>query len=240
MQAWRGRARALVRLAEAYQRVNDTLRERLTLNDAVKADPSLTQDPMFALWYQRLGTLEAQKQLTWEQKQKLQNALRANPRTDKSFGFGFDLISARGLFAVGGSLVIKKILFANLGLDVGDAGMDAGVVVAPLNGRWSPFIGIGGHVSFQKLGIDIGGGEGTVGDGMTDYQTSDVFGLHGRAELGAQFVGRSGFRTDLGFAIIAFKSRQDGQRHLTGFPDFSLRLGLVSLGSRISVARRLT
>src|SRR6185503_7953395 len=39
MQAWRGRARSLVRLAEAYQHVNDTMRERTALQDAVKADP---------------------------------------------------------------------------------------------------------------------------------------------------------------------------------------------------------
>src|SRR5262249_61190612 len=51
--AWRGRGRALVRLAEAYQRVNDTANERRALGDAVKADPSLSEDPLFQIWYQR-------------------------------------------------------------------------------------------------------------------------------------------------------------------------------------------
>ncbi len=215
MQAWRGRARALVRLAEAYQHVNDHMRERLTLNDALKADPSLSQDPMFSIWYQRLGELDARRQLTWEEKQKLEQKKRDNPRTDKTFGLGFDLISARGLFAVGASVVVKKMVFPHASLDLGSQGLDAGVVIAPLARKWSPFFGIGGHVSWKKLGVDIGGdARGTVGDGMETYATEDVFGLHARAEIGAQFVGRSGFRTDLGLAFLVFRDKEDKQRSI--------------------------
>jgi hypothetical protein len=219
MQAWRGRARALVRLAEAYQSVNDTMRERISLTDALKADPTLSQDPAFALWYQRLGELDARNQVTWEQKVKLQNNVRANPRTTKSFGFGFELISARGIFAVGAGLVVKRIIFPQVALDLGGAGLDASIVVAPLNRRWSPFIGIGGHVSARKLGLDIGGGEGTAMANGETYDTSDIFGAHARAELGAQFVGRSGFRTDLGIAILVFND-QTGKQRAIGWPIF--------------------
>ena len=213
MQAWRGRARSLVRLAEAYQRVNDTVRERLTLNDAIKADPSLTQDPMFALWYQRLGELEARRQYTWDQKLKIENNVRSNPRTDKRFGFGFELISARGLFTVNGSGVIHRMFMPHVGFDVAEVALDAGLVVAPLSRKWSPFVGVGGHVSLRQLGFDIGSsGSGTAGDGMTSYRTEDIFGMHVRAEIGAQYVGRSGFRTDLGLAFLGFRDENKAAR----------------------------
>lgn len=217
--AWRGRARALVRLAEAYQRVNDHVRERLALDDALKADPSLTQDPMFAIWYQRLGELVARNQVTFEHKQKLEEQLRQNPRRDKWMGLGFDLISARGLFTVDASVVLKRMVFPRVALDIGTAGLDAGVVVAPLARRWSPFFGIGAHVSAKRLGLDIGGGEGTAGSGDQMYSTSDIFGLHARAEVGGQYVGRSGFRTDLGLALIVFED-SEGKRRTIGWPIF--------------------
>jgi len=219
MQAWRGRARALVRLAEAYQRVNDTMHERLTLNDALKADPSLTQDPNFAIWYQRLGELDARNQLTWEQKMKLQQRVRDNPRTEKTFGLGFDLISARGLFTVQGSLVIKHMIFPHVALDLGSQGFDAGIVFAPLAKKWSPFLGIGGHVSFKKVGIDFGGDEGMVMVNNESYGTEEIFGLHGRAEIGAQYIGRSGFKTELGAALLVFNDK-DGKQRMTGWPIF--------------------
>ncbi|HEY5946911.1 MAG TPA: caspase family protein [Kofleriaceae bacterium] len=222
MLAWRGRARALVRLAEAYQRVNDHMRERLTLNDALKADPSLTQDPMFSIWYQRLGELDARNQVTWEQKQKIDRQLKQNPRTDKKLGLGFDVFSARGFFTVDAELVWKHMVFPRFALDFGTKGLDAGVLIAPLPRKWSPFFGIGGHVSFKKLGVDLGSG-GTVEVGETGMTSSidldEVYGLHVRAEAGAQFVGRSGFETQLGLAFLAYTNK-DGQQKTIGWPIF--------------------
>jgi hypothetical protein len=220
--AWRGRARALVRIAEAYQRVNDHMRERLTLNDALKADPTLTQDPTFSLWYQHLGELDARAQATFDAKQKLEDDIRRNPRTTKHLGIGFDLISARGMFTVNGTMVVKRMIFPRAAIDIGSAGLDAGIVLAPYPSRWSPFLGIGGHMSFREMGIDLGGG-GTImtstnGD-ETTYSTEEMFGLHARAEVGAQFVGRSGFMTELGFAIVMFEDK-NGKRVQRGWPIF--------------------
>jgi hypothetical protein len=219
MQAWRGRARALVRLAEAYQRVNDGLRERLTLNDALKADPTLTQDPMFAIWYRRLGELDARTQLEFEHKQKLEREAKQNPRTTKSFGLGFDVFSARGMFTLDGSLVWKRMVFPRVAIDLGTQGFDAGVLIAPLPSRWSPFFGVGGHVSLEKLGVDLGGSDGMVMVNDQSYTTDEMFGAHVRAEAGAQFVGRSGFSTELGFALMMFKDR-DGKQRTAGWPIF--------------------
>jgi hypothetical protein len=216
MLAWRGRARALVRLAEAYQRVNDNMRERLTLNDALKADPSLTQDPMFAIWYKRLGELDARNQLTWEEKQKLDRQRKQNPRTEKTWGLGFDLFSARGFFTLDASYVWKRMVFPRFAIDFAAQGFDAGILIAPLPKKWSPFFGIGGHVTLSKLGVDIGGGDGTIEvgeEGMTtSYTMDELFGAHVRAEAGAQFVGRSGFTTQLGLAFLVYKDKEAKQQ----------------------------
>jgi hypothetical protein len=218
MQAWRGRARALVRLAEAYQRVNDHLRERITLNDALKADPSLSQDPLFTIWYQRLGELDARSQITFEQKLKAEKELSDNPRTKKTFGLGFELLSARALFGVTASLVVKRMVFPRVGIDFATGGFDGGVVLAPLPRRWTPYLGVGGHVTLRKLGVDVGPTDsGTAGTGDQMYSNADIYGLHARAEVGAQFVGTSGFTTELGFALIFFKNAA-GEQHTIGWP----------------------
>jgi hypothetical protein len=219
LQAWRGRARALVLIAAAYQRVGDHMRERLTLNDALKADPTLTQDPMFALWYKRLGELEGRERATFDAKIRIEREIRQNPRTVKRLGIGFDLISARGLFTVNATGVLARMVFPRVALDIGSAGLDAGVVLAPYPSRWSPFIGIGGHMSFRKMGIDLGGGTGTMMVNDETYSTAEMFGLHARAEVGMQFVGRSGFSTELGFAVMMFE-KADGKRVQSGWPIF--------------------
>lgn len=162
LHAWRGRGRALVRIAESYERVNDRYSERLALADALKADPSLSEDPMFAIWYQRLGELEARDKVATEQKQKFQFDVRRNPRTVKSFGVGFDLISARGTFAVSGTAVIHRMIFPSFAVDFQGPGLDAAITIAPLASRWSPYLGLGGHVTAKKLGLDLWDGGGSV------------------------------------------------------------------------------
>jgi hypothetical protein len=58
-----------------------------------------------------------------------------------------------------------------------------------------------------------------AGSETESYELADIFGLHARAEAGAQFVGRSGFRTDLGLAFLVFRDRDDKQR-VIGWPIF--------------------
>lgn len=218
--AWRGRARALIRIAESYQAVNDRTRERLALSDALKADPLLTQDPSFKLWYEHLGELDARAQQTFDAKVQMDRELRENPRRAKRFGLGFDLISARGLFTVDAYTVLKHMVFPRVAIDVGSQGFDAGVVLAPYPGRWSPFLGIGGHMSWRKAGIPIGGqSSGMVMVNQNSYSTEEMFGLHGRAEVGMQFVGTSGFTTELGLAFLTFKA-DSGKQVQQAWPIF--------------------
>jgi uncharacterized caspase-like protein len=203
--AWRGRARALIRIAEGYQAVNDHTRERLALSDALKADPLLTQDPSFKLRYEHLGELDARAQASFDQRIQIEKDLKRNPRREKHFGLGFDVLSARGMFTVDASMVVKRMIFPRIAVDLGSQGLDGGVVFAPYPARWSPFVGVGTHVSWRKMGIPVGGEPGMVNINDQSYSTEEMFGLHFRAEVGGQYVSRSGFSTELGFAILSFE-----------------------------------
>jgi len=207
--SWRGRGRALVRLAEAYAKVNDKANERRALNDALKADPSLTEDPLFQIWYKRLGEADARAQFTADTKKKFEDSVRTNPRTTKTFGVGFDILSGRGMFAATASLVVHRMVFPTAAFDLSGFGFDLGVVIAPLSSRWSPYLGLAGHVSLKKLGlIDSSGMTVTSSDGGTGYSGDEMWGAHARVEAGAQFVGRSGFTTELGLSLLNFKSNE--------------------------------
>ncbi|HUS28470.1 MAG TPA: caspase family protein [Kofleriaceae bacterium] len=203
--SWRGRARALIRIAETYGAVNDYQREKLAMSEALKADPLLTQDPSFKSRYEKLAELDAKDQATLNARLAAEQAIRKNPRSVKHVGFGFDLLSARGMFTVDASLVVKRMIFPRVAIDVGSQGFDAGVVIAPYPSRWSPFLGIGGHVSWRKMGIPVGAHSDMINVNDNMYSTEEMWGLHGRAEAGAQYVGRSGFSTELGLALIAFR-----------------------------------
>jgi hypothetical protein len=205
-QAWRGRGRALVRMAEAFQRVGDHASERRALADALTADPSLGEDPMFTIWYQRLGELDARARTTFETKQRLEEEVRINPRTVKRFGFGFDLFSGRGTFAVTGTVVVHRMFFPTVAVDLAGPGLDLGTSFAPFPSRWSPYLGLGGHVSLKKLGLDIGGGGGMVSVNADSYSYDEMWGTHARVEGGAQYVGGSGFTAELGLAMILFRT----------------------------------
>ncbi len=204
--AWRGRARALVRLAEAYERVNDKVSEKRSLADAMRSDPSLSEDPLFAIWYQRLGEMDARDRAADEAKFKLQQEIHDNPRTTKSFGVGFDVFSSRGTFAVTATMVLHRWLFPTVGIDFAGPGLDASIELAPFASRWTPYLALGGHVSASKLGLQLWGGQGNVMENMDSYSYEEMWGLHGRVEVGGQFVGTSGFTTELGLAMMLFES----------------------------------
>jgi hypothetical protein len=109
-----------------------------------------------------------------------------------------------------GELVLAKMVFPRIAIDAGGPGLDAGVIVAPYPSRWSPFLGVGAHVSFAKLGI----GEDASTMITTNRQTygyDEIWGKHVRVEGGAQYVSRAGFTTELGLTMMLFETR-DGRR----------------------------
>ena len=71
------------------------------------------------------------------------------------------------------------------------------------------------------MGIPLGkepSGMVTVND-MQTYSTEEMYGLHARVEGGAQFVGQSGFTTELGLALMFFQSA-DGKQVQQLWPIF--------------------
>ena len=206
----RGRGRALVRIAEAYERVGDQPDEKQALESALRADPSLGDDPSFQTWYRRLDTMTAHAKLSDDMKQQLEHDIEVNPRTTKTFGLGFDLFSASGMFTANATFVVHRMIFPRLAVDLGGPGLDGEVVIAPFASHWSPYLGIGGHVSAKKMGIDIGSQSGQVMVNMDSYSPDDMWGLTARAEGGAQYVARGGFTTELGLAMMLF---EDSRTH---------------------------
>ena len=205
--AWRGRARALVRMAEAYQRLNDRVNERRLLMQALSADPSLSDDPMFQIWYQRLGESDARAWQTFERKKQLDLDIQRNPRTIKKYGVGMDLFSGRGLFAITGTAVVHRMFFPTVAVDIAGAGLDIGITIAPSASRWSPYLGAYGHVSAKRMGIDFGGnGTTTVDEEMAMFSADEMWGVHARLEGGYQLVSTAGFTTELGLSMLVFRT----------------------------------
>ncbi len=214
--AWRGRGRALVRLAEAYQRVGDKPSEQRTLHDALTADPSLSEDPVFQIWYKRVAELDARAASAFEIQKRLDESIRVNPRTNKRFGLGFDVLSSRGLLAVSGTALLTRMLFTTIGIDLAVPGIDTSLTFAPFASHWSPFVALGAHLSAKKMGYGSGSTAMTMVNGMS-YSDDEIWGEHARIEIGGQYVGTSGFTAELGFALITFKSDQ-GQLVQQGWP----------------------
>jgi hypothetical protein len=211
--AWRGRGRALVRMAEAYRLVNDREREQRALNEALKSDPSLSNDPAFQSWYQLLGDLGAHDR-------QRETELNNNPRGGKRFGAGVDLFSARGLAAVSAAAVLRRGVVSRLGFDIAAIGFDASLLVAPLRSRWSPYVALGGHVSLQRLGIGhlgLGATGPTDASGRMTGFADEAFGWHARFEAGAEYVYRTGFTMELGIATLLYQSN-DGKTAAVPLP----------------------
>ena len=111
------------------------------------------------------------------------------------------------MFVATGSLVVHRMIFPTVGFDIAGLGFDLSVQIAPLSSRWSPYLGLGGHVSLKKLGIvESSGTQVTSNQGGMTYRGDEMWGAHARIEAGAQFVGQSGFTTELGLALLNFKS----------------------------------
>jgi tetratricopeptide (TPR) repeat protein len=222
LEAWRGRARALVRMAEAYERVGDEHNEMRALGDAMKADPSLSDDPLFAIWYRRLGEMQGRAVQIDRDAKAYERDIEHNPRKTKTYGVGFDLFSGSGIFSVNVGLVVKRIIFPRIAYDFETPGFDVSIGIAPMQSRWSPYIGVAAHMSLAKLGITQ---EGMSSNAVTDnttgvsYSDNEIWGQQFRVEGGAQYVGSAGFTTELGLAMMVFKA-DDGTTHQQVWPVF--------------------
>jgi tetratricopeptide (TPR) repeat protein len=221
LESWRGRSRCLVRMAEAYERVGDEHNETRALGDALKADPALADDPLFAIWYRRLGEMVGRDQQITKNAKEYEREIETNPRNTKKYGVGFDLFSGSGMFTANVGLVLKRILFPRIGFDFETLGFDASIGIAPLQSRWSPYLALGGHISLNHLGIGTPPSTNAVTDntnGMT-FSDNEIWGTQARVEGGAQYVGGAGFTTELGLTMMVFKA-DNGTVHQQLWPVF--------------------
>lgn len=208
MLAWRGRARALVLVAESYRRVGDAQGEERTLREALKSDPSLSNDTEFQSRYQELVRRRAAEQAAVPDKEE-------NPRGVRRFGFGVELFSARGVAAISGTAVIADRVFPRVAIDLIGAGFDVGASVALLRSRWTPYLALGGHVSLQRLGLDSPSMAPTTGSDPAMSDHIAWLDLQARLELGVQFVGTSGFTLELGLAAMIYEDGAKGSTATT-------------------------
>ncbi len=194
----RGRARALIRLAEAYDRLGDREREQQALQDAIDSDPSLSEDPDFRSWYRRTENERRHAQELILSKKQLEKRERDNPRKMFRWGFEFDTVSAKARHSIVGSLILKERLMPYVSLDLLGTGFGAGLRVVALSSKWSPFISAGGHVSFATLGGQKLGADSSVF--QLDWE--ERFGRSINGEVGAQYLSGLGFALTLGFGLV--------------------------------------
>jgi uncharacterized caspase-like protein len=221
LQSWRGRSRCLVRMAEAYERVGDETNEIKSLGDALKADPSLADDPLFALWYRRVGVKEGRDIQIKKDADQYEHEIDTNPRKTKNFEVGFDLFSGSGIFEANFGFVIKRIIFPRIGFDFETPGFDLSIGIAPMQSRWSPYLSLAGHLSLAKMGLATVSSSNAVTDNTTgmSYSDNEIWGEQVRVEGGAQYVSPVGFTTELGLCMMVFKA-DDGTAHQQVWPVF--------------------
>ncbi|MFT3691666.1 MAG: caspase family protein [Kofleriaceae bacterium] len=208
IEAWRGKARSLVRMAEAYERVGDEKSEMHAIRDAIKADPSLADDPLFAIWYHRLDETQGHQIMAEQHRQDFERELSQNPRRNKTFEVGFDIFSGSGIFSANVGMVLKHILFPRIGFDFETLGVDASIGIAPLQSRWSPYLAFGGHLSLNHMGLIDTKSSNSVTDNttMSSYSDDEIWGTMARIEGGGQYVSPAGFTTELGLCMMVFKA----------------------------------
>jgi len=201
----RGRARALLRLAEAYDRVGDHQKVEEMLQGALVADPSLTADLDFTGWRSRLkipaaGTLPVPEAPAFGRSLRLE--------------LGIDLVGPRGHGVVAASVVFRENWALHLGVDLRGPGFDVGVrylinikqphgtLTLPLGkAEWAPFISLGRHLSFARLGLPSRDDERLGGGHSYQQLFSSNFHLDG----GVQLVHEVGLilKVDAGLLVIS-------------------------------------
>ncbi len=205
----RGRARALTRLAEAYDRLGDRKQERKSLREALAADPSLSEDPDFKSWYQRLQEIESQEQRDVQIRKEVKAEMDRNPRVAKRFGLGFDFFGTRGIFTLVTTFILAEKWFPQFDFDLGGLGFGLGARFVPLGYRFSPFVGAGGRLSSSTLGLK--GADSVVKINNEPYAYDELFGKSLHFDVGVQYLGPSGFSAELALGMILYARRNTGE-----------------------------
>jgi tetratricopeptide (TPR) repeat protein len=216
----RGRGRALVRLAEAYDRLADRPKERQSLREALTADPSLSEDPDFHSWYRRLQEMEGEEKREVQIKKQVKAEIDRNPRLTKRFGIGFDLIGTRGFFSLVGTVVLFEKWFPHIDIDLAGPGFGLGARFVPLGYRFSPFVGAGARISAATLGLAAKQSALKINDNQYSY--NEIFGKSLHFDVGVQYMSGIGFSAEFALGVILYQQGATGALGYQFWPTLNL------------------
>jgi tetratricopeptide (TPR) repeat protein len=207
--ALRGRARALVRRAEGYERVGDSQREREVLRAALEAEPSLAEDSDFGMRYRRLQELEVLERRDEQARTQVEGELLRNPRLKYRWGLGLEVLGTQGALSLSGMLILQGVWVLHVAVDplaltiIGAPGVDLGARrLFPLERLLTPFVGAGIHLSLAPW-------PGSWDDRYFElrYRYRSYWGNTLHLDLGVQSLFRTGLAADLGLGVIVFEHR---------------------------------
>jgi hypothetical protein len=198
--ARRGKARALIWLAEAYDRVGDRRRQQDALRQALQADPGLADDPDLRARAAELRAVQAgapgpQPQVLVQQ---VEPGLSLSPLR---WGVGADLVGPRGMAVVAGSALLGNAGQLHVAVDLLGPGVDVGARFLPRSSSWSLFLGAGGHVSLRELGLPVGWDFPVqVRERTRSYQR--IWGRSVHAELGLFHLSEQGLSLEFSLGLV--------------------------------------
>ncbi len=216
----RGKARAMVREAEAWERVSEHESELKSLKGALDADPSLSEDPDFTRWYRRIVELEAETKRDAKIEKNVEEEIAANPRLKKHWGVGVEIFGTRGLFVLEAELMLLSKLVVELGFAPIGPGFDLSLKYIPMGWKMSPWVQVGGYVSLRQI-WDTGSSTITIdGQALSYWQ---IWSNAAHIDAGIQYFGTLGFCIEASLGFLFFPN----PRESTGltwyfFPSFAM------------------
>jgi hypothetical protein len=189
--ALRGKARALVRLAELHARQENRYQEAHTLRMALEADPSLAEDPDFVDTYRHLQELEAAQERTVMIRETARREITDNPRRGYRWAYGFDVLG-RGFFALTGTMLLDEHWFPYAALDLlSGPAVDVGVRLVPGHHPLNLYVGVGGRLLLTPTPLLV--------DRENELQ---LFGSSVHVGAGLQYFTQEGTALDFGVETL--------------------------------------
>lgn len=220
--AQRGKARALVREAESWERVGDHTYELQALKGALHLEPTLAEDPDFARWYRRIAQLDAEQGRQAVIEKAAEQEVAVNPRLKRRFGVTLEGFGGRGLLMVAGHvMLLERHLFVSFGIAAIGPGVDLSVKYVPFGFKWSPYVQVGGHYNLRRL-WDPPDPTYLYGPTENVFHADDMWSTTGHADVGVQFFAGNGFCLEFGLSFMLFPRRPDAQLQLVLMPSFAL------------------
>lgn len=218
-RARKGKARALLLRSVSLYEQGDQQGEMKALQEALSLDPTLGDDPSVARFAERSKVLAAALERQKVVKEVAREEVRLNPRLGRRWGLGAQLISTKGILVLEGYFLPLWWLCFSLSTDLIGPGLDAAVKVTPLPSTWSPFVSGGFHYGFNawQRGSSI-----SVNGMPSGLAYDDIWGTMFHAEVGLQWMSRSGFSVEFGGGPMLFFNKRVGVWQGFGFANLGI------------------